>query len=106
MARRHARHSPCWFPPCSPVPSARSLPVAVTVGVYSDFVCPYCFLAEFPLREAIQGKDVTVEWLPFELRPDPGPTLRPEGDYLQQAWSRSVYPLAARMGVPIRLPSV
>ena len=47
-----------------------------------------------------------VEWQPFELRPEPQPTLRPEGDYLQQAWARSVYPLAARLGVPIVLPRV
>jgi predicted DsbA family dithiol-disulfide isomerase len=49
---------------------------------------------------------VTVEWQPFELRPEPEPTLRPEGDYLRQAWERSVYPLAARLGVPIQLPPV
>lgn len=44
--------------------------------------------------------------MPFELRPYPAPTLRPEGSYLQQAWRTSVYPLAQRMGVPIRLPAV
>lgn len=44
--------------------------------------------------------------MPFELRPEPHPTLRPEGDYLQRAWSQSVYPLALQMGVPIKLPKV
>src|SRR5215471_10247493 len=44
--------------------------------------------------------------MPFELRPEPHPTLRPEGDYLQRAWQQSVYPIAARMGVSIRLPPV
>src|SRR5215472_14844925 len=44
--------------------------------------------------------------MPFELRPEPHPTLRPEGDYLQRAWQQSVYPLARRMGVPITLPGV
>ncbi len=78
----------------------------LTIRVYSDYVCPFCYLADFPLREAIQGKDVVVEWMPFELRPEPTPTLRPEGDYLQGAWSRSIYPIAARMGVPITLPAV
>lgn len=78
----------------------------VAIKVYSDYVCPFCFLAEFPLNEAIRGKEVEVEWLPFELRPAPNPTLRPEGQYLQQAWRNSVYPMAERMGVPIRLPRV
>ena len=44
--------------------------------------------------------------MPFELRPEPQPTLRPEGDYLQRAWQQSVYPLARQMGVPITLPPV
>jgi predicted DsbA family dithiol-disulfide isomerase len=44
--------------------------------------------------------------MPFELRPEPHPTLRPEGDYLQRAWQQSVYPLARRMGVPIKLPPI
>src|SRR5438270_10477069 len=44
--------------------------------------------------------------MPFELRPEPQPTLRPEGEYLRRAWSQSVYPLARRMGVPIVLPPV
>jgi predicted DsbA family dithiol-disulfide isomerase len=44
--------------------------------------------------------------MPFELRPEPHPTLRPEGEYLQRAWAQSVYPLARRMGVPIALPPV
>ncbi len=44
--------------------------------------------------------------MPFELRPEPHPTLRPEGEYLQRAWTQSVFPIAARMGVPIVLPQV
>jgi predicted DsbA family dithiol-disulfide isomerase len=44
--------------------------------------------------------------MPFELRPEPQPTLRPEGEYLRRAWEQSVYPIARRMGVPIALPPV
>ncbi len=80
--------------------------MSVLVRVYSDFVCPYCYLAEFPLAEAVAGRDVEVEWMPFELRPEPHPTLLPEGEYLQGAWSGSVYPIARRMGVEIHLPPV
>jgi len=80
--------------------------MSVKIKVFSDYVCPYCFLAEGPLREAVAGKNVEVEWMPFELRPYPQPTLKPEGDYLQQVWRDSVYPLAKRMGVDIKLPTV
>jgi hypothetical protein len=41
--------------------------------------------------------------MPFELRPEPQPTMRPEGDYLRRAWSQSVFPIAERMGVVTRL---
>ncbi len=44
--------------------------------------------------------------MPFELRPYPNETLRPEGDYLQRAWEQRVYPIARQMGVPIKLPTV
>jgi len=44
--------------------------------------------------------------MPFELRPEPHPALRPEADYLRRAWAQSVYPIAQRMGVPITLPPV
>jgi len=44
--------------------------------------------------------------MPFELRPEPQPTLKPEGEYLQRAWSQSVYPIAWKMGVPISIPKV
>jgi predicted DsbA family dithiol-disulfide isomerase len=54
----------------------------------------------------VRGKDVEVEWKPFELRPYPNESLRPEGEYLQRAWRQSVYPIARQMGVPIKLPAV
>lgn len=44
--------------------------------------------------------------MPFELRPYPNPTLEPEGDYLSNAWSQSIYPMAERMGVKMVLPKV
>ncbi len=63
-------------------------------------------MAEFPLKEAIKGKDVELEWMPFELRPYPNKTLKPEEHYLQSTWEQSVYPMAERMGVEIVLPDV
>ncbi|QMU31388.1 DsbA family oxidoreductase [Adhaeribacter radiodurans] len=80
--------------------------MALKIRVYSDYVCPYCLLAKKSLDEATKGKEVEVEWMPFELRPYPTPTLKPEGDYLQSVWEQSVYPMAQQMGVPIKLPRV
>ncbi|MCA1601698.1 MAG: DsbA family oxidoreductase [Acidobacteria bacterium] len=80
--------------------------MSTTVEVFSDYVCPFCYLAEQPLADAVEGRDVEVRWRPFELPPAPAPTLRPEGHYLQSTWDRVVYPMAERMGVPIVLPRV
>jgi predicted DsbA family dithiol-disulfide isomerase len=83
-------------------------PMTINVKVWSDFVCPFCMIAEAPLLDAILESelDVDLEWMPFELRPYPTPTLRPEQDYLQTVWPQAVYPLAERYGVDINLPSV
>lgn len=80
--------------------------MTLKIEIYSDYVCPFCLLAKKPLEEAIKGKDVELEWMPFELRPYPNPTLEPEGDYLRNAWQQSIYPMAERLGVPIVLPKV
>lgn len=76
------------------------------IDIYADYVCPFCLLADHVLRDALAGRDVEVRWHPFELRPDPVPTLRVEDPYLPSIWARSVYPLAARLGVPISLPTI
>lgn len=76
--------------------------------VWSDYVCPYCYFAERELDRirAQHGQKVRIEYYAFELRPEPVPTLEPRGEYLLTAWSRSVYPMGQRYGMPIRLPSV
>ena len=49
---------------------------------------------------------VEVIWRAFELRPEPVPALDPKGDYLEKAWRSSVYPLAERLGVTMKLPPI
>ncbi|MFG3435917.1 DsbA family protein [Nonomuraea sp. NPDC047897] len=76
------------------------------VDVFVDYVCPFCFLVEPAIEELRRERDVRVTIRPFELRPDPVPTLRPEDEYLPRVWKDAVYPMAERVGVPITLPSV
>jgi predicted DsbA family dithiol-disulfide isomerase len=64
-------------------------------------------LAEPAVHKLVQSNpDVEVIWRAFELRPEPLPTLDAKGDYLQRAWNSSVYPLAARLGRKMKLPSL
>lgn len=78
----------------------------VHIDVFVDYVCPFCLLVEPAIEELRRERDVAVTIRPFELRPDPIPTLRPEDEYLPRVWRQSVYPMAERVGIPIRLPSI
>ena len=46
----------------------------LTIAVISDFICPWCLVADVRLKQAIEqlGSSVTVQqvWYPFELNPD------------------------------------
>jgi predicted DsbA family dithiol-disulfide isomerase len=79
------------------------------ITIYSDYVCPFCYLAEQILEEVRQELpqlNIEVDWKPFELRPYPTPTLRPEDDYLPRIWEQAVYPMARQLGVAIKLPTI
>ncbi|HEX6323836.1 MAG TPA: DsbA family oxidoreductase [Vicinamibacterales bacterium] len=79
----------------------------VTLEVFSDYVCPFCRLAEPALDELLRdAPDVDVIWRAFELRPNTVPPLDPNAEYLHRVWDASVYPLAEKLGVTMKLPPV
>ena len=73
---------------------------------WTDYVCPFCYLAKVQLEREMPELAELIVWQPFELRPAPVPTLRPEDDYLPAVWRSSVYPMAESLGITIRLPTV
>jgi predicted DsbA family dithiol-disulfide isomerase len=78
------------------------------ISVWSDYVCPFCYL-ELPVLVRLQAEhaeEVEIDWRAFELRPEPAPTLDPNGDYLHRVWNQSVYPMAEQRGMVLRLPPV
>lgn len=80
----------------------------VLIDIWSDYVCPFCYL-ELPYITRLQhefGPRLDVVWHAFELRPEPKPTLDPNGEYLHDIWNRSVYPMAAERGMILQLPPV
>lgn len=80
----------------------------ILLDIWSDYVCPFCYI-ELPAVTRLQeeiGPQLTVSWHAFELRPDPVPTLDPDGEYLHNTWNRSVYPMARERGMTLRLPPV
>ncbi|KQU16874.1 hypothetical protein ASG65_08115 [Bacillus sp. Leaf13] len=79
--------------------------MTVKIKVYSDFICPFCFLGTGPLDEVVKEKDVEVEWMPFELRPSPFPKIDPRTQpRVMEAWNSIIYPTAKKLGLEIKLP--
>jgi predicted DsbA family dithiol-disulfide isomerase len=78
------------------------------VDVWSDFVCPFCYL-ETPVIDQLRnayGDAVEIRWHAFELRPEPTALLDPNSDAIADSWENSVQPLAAERGLTMRLPPV
>ena len=78
------------------------------IDVWSDYVCPFCYLQE-PVVGRIEREfagNVQVRWRAYELRAEPEPTLDPAGDYLREIWAGAVYPMAAKRGMQLQLPPV
>jgi predicted DsbA family dithiol-disulfide isomerase len=64
-------------------------------------------LAEPAVKElASQDQHIKIRWRSFELRPEPVPTLDPNGDYLVSAWRNHVYPLANKMKMTLKRPPI
>lgn len=78
------------------------------IDVWSDYVCPFCYL-ELPEIQRLHSQfddQIVVVWRAFELRPEPTPALDPDAQYLHDTWNRSVYPLAEKRGMKLKLPPV
>jgi len=48
------------------------------IDVWSDFVCPFCFLVSASLARLQQAHDVAITWHAFELRPRGSPPMAAE----------------------------
>jgi predicted DsbA family dithiol-disulfide isomerase len=60
----------------------------MTIEIWSDVMCPFCYLGKKNLEEAInlsnRGEDVNIEWKSFQLNPNLGNTAISTYDYLAQ----------------------
>lgn len=50
----------------------------VQIDVWSDYNCPWCFLASSSLEKLEASHDVDVRWHSYELRPKGSPPMAPE----------------------------
>src|SRR5690606_30030685 len=74
--------------------------------VYADYVCPYCYLAEAGVARLRRDGLVSVEGAAFELRPAGTPLPAADAEWMRNAWTRQVEPLARELGVEMSYPAV
>ena len=74
------------------------------VVVYSDYVCPFCWLA-WPAVQAVQSEGAAIELAAFELRPSPVPLPRSLTAAQQAAWDAVIVPHARSLGLAPRAPT-
>ena len=79
--------------------------VGRSVQLFSDFACPFCYLAEADsVRLAAAGH--AVEYRSYELRPQPVPLEAPGDDAAKRyGWERMIEPMAAEAGLSMRFPA-
>ncbi|NBI27827.1 DsbA family oxidoreductase [Chengkuizengella marina] len=78
--------------------------MTIDIKVYSDYVCPFCYIAKKSFNDAVKNKDVKIEWIPFELRPSSTPPIYPE--QMKGLFNQAVKPLAEKLNVNMKLPEM
>jgi predicted DsbA family dithiol-disulfide isomerase len=80
--------------------------MSVTVTIYHDFVCPYCYLGQFLAQRLQDEEGVEITWRAYLLNPDTPPEGRPLPPRVQ-ANKREIfaklYQLAEELGVPFQI---
>lgn len=74
--------------------------------VWSDVVCPFCYLGSVWVEEAAQKMGVKTRWLPFELHPEV-PAEGADKPFSDDEWPMvraRLIGLAERVGLPIVPP--
>lgn len=68
----------------------------ITITVWSDYVCPWCYVGTSELATLKSEFDFTVDWRPFLLRPDMPEEGWPLPDRIKQFHKDPNNPLKAR----------
>lgn len=84
------------------------------IEVFSDTVCPWCFVGVMRLKQALAqrpGLAVEVQWLPFELNPDLPSEGEDRAQYMQRRFGdpnrfadahARLHELGAQLGIDFR----
>ncbi len=87
--------------------------MALKVTLFSDFICPFCYIGFHTLRKMKQEFELEVDWRGFQIHPDwPATGISVEKVYgadgsesRKAAWQR-ISSMATEIGLAMRPPSV
>jgi len=74
----------------------------VKIIVFSDYICPFCFIGKHRIERLKTEFNIDVQWESFELYPED--SSLPDPSYLERVWVK-VKQLAEDAGINIRRPS-
>ncbi len=87
--------------------------MALKITLFSDFICPFCYIGFHTLRKMEQEFELDVDWCGFQIHPDwPATGIPVEKVYgvdgsasRKAAWQR-IATMATEIGLTMRPPSV
>jgi len=78
----------------------------ISIDVWSDYVCPFCRLAQ-PALTSLTGElgdRVRLNFRAFELRPEPLPALDDDRERYRGLFARWIEPRARQLGLAMHFP--
>ena len=76
-----------------------TLPVRLTIDIWSDVMCPWCLIGWHQLQKGlalVEGEiDAEIRWRPFELNPDMPPEGEPQESHVMRKYQRTQEQAAA-----------
>ena len=77
----------------------------IIVQFISDYVCPYCFINKIALQQACEGKEVQIEYLPYELTRENQTQVDIYHDPVRKsALQRTLSPIVKKLNLDMKVP--
>jgi predicted DsbA family dithiol-disulfide isomerase len=72
----------------------------LSVSVYSDYICPFCYIGDRRLARLAEHYDLSVDWRFLEIHPDTPPSGMPVSElgYPAQQWQQMMEHLSRMAG--------
>jgi len=77
----------------------------ITILFISDYVCPYCFINKYALQQACEGKDIQIEYIPYELTNETQKQVDIYHDPVRMTTlQRTLSPIVKKLNLDMKLP--